>query len=809
MTTFRPSEPDGTGPHGLDIDAVDIDRNAILHDYRLAVRSREMSAHTRKEVQSGRAKFGSDGGGKELPLLAIAKNFHDGDWRSGYYRDQTLLLALGLTNVRSYFAQIYAHADLEHEPVSSGRQMVTHFGSRSLDAEGHWRDLTQQPNSAVDLSPTAAQMPRLVGLAQASKLYREGGFPSAGLSDHGNEVAFGTIGNGSTSEGLFWESLNAIGVLDVPAVISIFDDGYAISVTNKDQILGEDLSSLLEGFRRRGGAGYQLFRVPGWSYPDLLNVYGRAVAAARRDHVPAIVHVTELTQPFGHSSSGSHERYKSPERLAWEREFDPLPQMRDWMIRADVAPAAALDEIEASEAAWVQSEVQAAYQAYLESFEADAAKLRALLQDLEQQNPGASDDLDSATRALDRQNIVRPRGDLLETAHAALVATRTKDSPARAALSAWKKERSVQYQELFSDQVIGSKALNVELEPPALQEDAPRVPGAELLNRYFAAVFAQKPRVLTFGEDVGQLGGVNQSLLGLQEQFGVHRIADTGIREATILGQAIGLALRGLRPIAEIQYLDYLHYALQLLSDDVATLRWRSRGGQVAPLIVRTRGHRLEGVWHSGSLMGGIVHNVRGVHVCVPRDMTRAAGFYNTLLRGDDPGLVVEVLNGYRRKESVPSNLTEMTVPLGVTETLRQGRDITLLTYGALCTIALEAAERLADLGVELEVIDAQCLLPFDRHHRVAASVERTNRLLVVDEDVPGGASAFLLQKVLEEQQAYDSLDAPPRTLTAREHRPAYGGDGNFFSKPSALDIVETAYGMMHESDPAGFPVLD
>lgn len=799
----------GAEARGLELGAIEIDRNAILHDYRLAVRSREMSSHTRKEVQSGRAKFGSDGGGKELPLLAIAKNFRDGDWRSGYYRDQTLLLALGLTNVRSFFAQIYAHADPEHEPVSSGRQMVTHFGSRSLDAEGHWRDLTQQPNSAVDLSPTAAQMPRLVGLAQASKLYREGGFPSAGFSDRGNEVAFGTIGNGSTSEGLFWESLNAIGVLDVPAVVTVFDDGYAISVTNKDQILGEDLSALLEGFRRRGGAGYQLFRVSGWSYPELLEVYGRAVAAARRDHVPAIVHVTELTQPFGHSSSGSHERYKSRERLAWEREFDPLVQMRTWMLEADIAPAAALDEIEASEAAWVQSEVQAAYQAYLESFAEDAAGVRELLGELARACPEERQAVEAAASALDRQNIVRPRGDLLEAAHAALVATRGTDSQARRDLIAWQEHSRAGYQELFSDEVVGTLALDVPLVPPEIPEDPPRVAGAELLNRYFAATLEAQPRMLTFGEDVGRLGGVNQSLLGLQEQFGLHRVADTGIREATILGQAIGLALRGLRPIAEIQYLDYLHYALQLLSDDVATLRWRSRGGQAAPLIVRTRGHRLEGVWHSGSLMGGIVHNVRGVHVCVPRDMTRAAGFYNTLLRGDDPGLVIEVLNGYRRKEPLPSNLTAMTVPLGVPETLRRGEHITLVTYGALCTIALEAADRLTDLGVELEVVDAQCLLPFDRHHDVAESVQRTSRLLVVDEDVPGGASAYLLQKILEEQGAYDWLDAPPRTLTAREHRPAYGGDGNFFSKPSALDIVETAYSMMHESDPSRFPPFD
>ncbi len=817
MTT--PTHTRGSGPAGSGDDAPErftaarLTAEALLADYRLAVRSREMSAHTRKEVQSGRAKFGSDGGGKELPLLALARHFEPGDWRSGYYRDQTLMLALGTTSVRQFFAQIYAHADLEHEPASGGRQMVTHFASRSLDEEGNWRDLTRQYNSAADLSPTAAQMPRLVGLAQASKLYREGGFPATGFSRDGREIAFGTIGNGSTAEGHFWESINAIGVLGVPAVISVMDDGYAISVTNEHALLGEDLYQLLAGFERRGdGPGFQLFQVRGWDYEALLEVYQRATLEARRSHTPAIVHVTELTQPFGHSSSGSHERYKSAERLEWERAFDPLRKMREWMIERGIATPEQLDEVAAAEAAWVQDEVHTAYASYLASFFGERKACVELLETLTDRSQ-QKEELERAREELFRPNIVRPRGDLLEAVHRALVATREEVGQpdvqeARRALGAWRRAAQPRFQELYSSEVTGDRALQVAEVRPTIQADAPQVPGAEILNRYFDAAFRRDPRVLMFGEDVGRLGGVNQSMADMQERHGVHRVSDTGIREATILGQAIGLALRGLRPIAEVQYLDYLLYALQMLSDDVATLRWRTCGGQTLPLIVRTRGHRLEGVWHSGSPMAGILHNVRGVHVCVPRDMTRACGLYNTLLQGDDPGLVVEVLNGYRTREPLPSNLADVTVPLGVPESLREGSDITLVTYGALCDIALEAATRLEELDVSLEVFDAQTLLPFDREHRIAASVARTNRLMVVDEDTPGGASAFMLQHILEEQGAYDHLDSPPRTLTAQPHRPAYGGDGNFFSKPCELHIVEAAYALMHESDPRAFPSL-
>ena len=789
-----------------------LDLETILQDYRLAVRSREISKNTRREVLNGRAKFGAGGGGKELAGLAIAHQFRHGDWRSGYYRDQTLMLALGLLDVRSFFAQAYGHTDIEHEPTAGGRMMVTHFGSRALNPDGSQQNLMEQYNSAPDTSSTASQMPRLVGLAYASKLYRElealRQFKS--FSNEGNEVAFGTIGNGSTAEGQFWESVNAIGVLESPAVISIFDDGYGISVPNKYQMTKQDIGALLSGFQRETGSdeegqGFDVYTVRGWDYPALIEVYETATRNARERHIPALIHVTEMMQPYGHSTSGSHERYKSAERLAWEADHDPLPRMRSWMLAEGLTDEATLDSIEAEEKQFVLDEVQAAFDGMVESLEGDREALSALIDQIGAES-AKSHQLETIKQGMYKMKYPR-RSDFMVAAHKALLATRDENSSIRDQLKQWRKEKKDTYQPLFSDQIFADSQPTAYIEP-IYSNNAEDVPGYTILNKYFDAAFEREPRLITFGEDTGSIGGVNQSLAGLQKKYGELRITDTGIREMTILGQAIGLALRGLRPIAEMQYLDYLMYALQTMSDDLATMRWRSRGGHQAPVIVRTRGHRLEGVWHSGSLMGGIIHNVRGMHVCVPRDMTRAAGMYNTLLAGNDPALVVEVLLGYRQKERLPKNLADIMIPLGMPEILRPGSHITLVTYGALCKISMEAAIRLSQVGIEVELIDIQTLLPFDVNHTIVQSLEKTNHLLVVDEDVPGGASAFILQKILEEQNGYHWLDSLPKTLTGTEHRPAFSTDGNYFSKPNVEDIFETIYGMMHESNPQEFSLF-
>ncbi|MFK7804220.1 MAG: thiamine pyrophosphate-dependent enzyme [Anaerolineae bacterium] len=787
---------------------LDLDIQSILHDYRLAVRSREMSLNMRREVLNGRAKFGAGGGGKELAGLAMARQFKHGDWRSGYYRDQTLMLALGLLSIRSFFAQAYAHTDVEQEPTAAGRMMVTHFGSRTLNADGSWQNQTEQYNSSPDISSTAGQMPRLVGLAYASKLYREleSLHDYSTFSNHGNEVAFGTIGNGAAAEGQFWEAVNAIGVLESPAVISIFDDGYGISVPNKYQMTKDDIGALLSGFQRTSDSnGYDVYVVRGWDYPALVEVYETAVRNAREDHIPALIHVTEMMQPQGHSTSGSHERYKSAERLEWEKAHDPLPRMRQWLLDDGLTDAATLDEIEAEEKTFALDEVQAAFDAMVESLEGDREELSALIDQVGMES-AKSNQLETIKQGMYKMKYPR-RSDFMVVAHKALLATRDEDSLAHRRLKQWKKEKRDVYQPFFSDQMFAHTQSAASVEP-IYSNNAEEVPGYTILNRYFDAAFDREPRLITFGEDTGKIGGVNQSLAGLQQKYGELRISDTGIREMTILGQAIGLAMRGLRPIAEMQYLDYLMYALQTMSDDLATVRWRSRGGHQAPVIVRTRGHRLEGVWHSGSLMGGIIHNVRGMHVCVPRDMTRAAGFYNTLLAGNDPALVVEVLLGYRQKERLPKNLADIMIPLGVPEVLWPGSHITLVTYGALCKISMEAAIRLAQVGIEVEVIDVQTLLPFDVNHTIVESLKKTNHLLIVDEDVPGGASAFILQKIMEEQNGYHWLDSRPKTLTGTEHRPPFGTDGNYFSKPNVEDIFETVYEMMHESDPQRFPLF-
>ncbi|MDA0246022.1 MAG: thiamine pyrophosphate-dependent enzyme [Chloroflexi bacterium] len=784
----------------------------VVDDYRTAFRSRQASLIGRREVLSGRAKFGIFGDGKEAAQIAMAHAFRHGDFRSGYYRDQTFMLALGEISIQSFFAQLYAHTDLEKEPATGGRLMNAHFATRSLNPDGSWRDLTTQYNSASDISPTAAQMPRLVGLAYASRLYREIEelHQFAQFSRNGDEVAFGTIGNASTAEGMFWEAVNAIGVLGAPAVISIWDDGYGISVPNKHQMVKENLSVLLSGFQREEGSnGYDIYTVKGWDYPALVEAYQKAADNARQHHIPAIIHVIEVTQPQGHSTSGSHERYKTAERLAWEVEYDCVAKMRHWMLREELIGPQELEEMEREDTEAVRKEQQAAWQDYVNFVDKDRQAAAKIIQTIE-----AASAHQTAIRTA-REKLLRGRypnrREIMETIFDVLMLTRHEKMDGREQLIAWRNERRQAYVQEYSSDLWSESAespAHVQEVKPIYPAKAEEVTGFAVLNNYFETMFGRDPRIIAFGEDVGYLGDVNQAMAGLQAKYGHLRVSDTGIRETTIMGQAIGMAMRGLRPIAEIQYLDYILYALQIMSDDLATMRWRTRGGQKAPVIIRTRGHRLEGVWHSGSPMSSIIHMLRGIHVLVPRDMTRAVGFYNTLLQGDDPGLIVEVLNGYRKKERLPENLADITIPLGVPEVLREGADVTLITYGAMCQLAMDAAEDLHAVGIEVEVIDVQSLLPFDIHHRIGQSLAKTNRLVCVDEDVPGGATAYMLQQVLEVQGGYRHLDAEPRTLNALEHRPAYGSDGNYFSKPNREEIFEAVYELMHECDPQSFPIF-
>ena len=778
----------------------------ILRDYTLAAQSRQASLIGRREVFSGKAKFGIFGDGKEIAQIAMAKAFRKGDFRSGYYRDQTFMFAIGATTIQHYFAQLYAHADVTQEPNSAGRQMNAHFATRSLDENGRFRTLTEQFNSSADISPTGAQMPRLVGLGYASRLYREleALHQFSQFSHNGAEIAWGTIGNASAAEGMFWEAVNAIGVLQAPVIISIWDDGYGISVPNEFQMVKQNLTELLSGFRREPGSrdGYDIYTVKGWDYPALIEAYQQAAEVARRDHVPAIVHVVEMTQPQGHSTSGSHERYKSAERLAWEEEYDCLRQMRRWIIEQRIAAAGELDQIERNAQKLVENIKVKAWKAYTLPFHKERDEAVALIQAV---NP------DSALAAQLAAKQTPYRRDILTAVHDTLIAARHQSTPARDRLAQW-HQAQVAVNRARAGSHLTSQSAEAAVHVPVVQAmyapDAPELNGFQILNAAFDAMLARDPRVIAFGEDVGRLGGVNQSFAGLQEKYGLLRVSDTGIRETTIVGQAIGMAMRGLRPIAEIQYLDYLLYALQIMSDDLATVQWRTAGGQKAPVIVRTRGHRLEGVWHSGSPMGAVVHLLRGVNVLVPRNMVQAAGFYNTLLQSDEPGLVVEVLSGYRLKEKLPANLAEMTVPLGVPEVLRSGDDVTLVTYGAGCRLALDAAEQLTAVGISLEVVDVQSLLPFDVHGRIRQSLQKTSRIIFMDEDVPGGATAYMMQQVIEAQGGFQWLDVEPRTLTAQPHRPAFGTDGNYFSKPNVQDVFDMVYDLMHESDPAAYPAF-
>jgi pyruvate/2-oxoglutarate/acetoin dehydrogenase E1 component/TPP-dependent pyruvate/acetoin dehydrogenase alpha subunit len=791
----------------------------IINDYRLAYRSRQVSLIGRREVMTGKAKFGIFGDGKEVVQLAMARAFRKGDWRSGYYRDQTLMFALGLTTIQEFFAQLYAHADVGADPATAGRAMTAHFATRSLNPDGSWVNLLEQVNSAIDLSPTAAQMPRLVGLAYASKLFRElpelAGFNQ--FSKDGNEIAFGTIGNASCAEGLFWEALNAIGVLGASALIAIYDDGYGISVENEQQIIKGNLSDLLRGFQRDPGrcwgydnCGYDLYTVPGWDYPRLVQTFNKAAAIVRSEHAPAIVHVNDLTQPQGHSTSGSQERYKPPERLQWERDFDCLKKFREWIEAQGIATPEALDGFEAEDRRQVEAIRKQAWQAYITPIEDERRQVAGLIDQLAGSSRHAAEGLNQVKgKLLSNPNPLRR--DTMAAIHAALTTVRQEQNPAKDALIAWKNAQEPVNEDRYGSHLYSQSAespLNVPEVKPVYSDSSPLLYGFEVLNAGFDAALKRDPRLIAFGEDVGRLGDVNQGMRGLQEKYGYYRVSDTGIREATIVGQAIGLALRGLRPIAEVQYLDYVLYALQILSDDLATLHWRTKGGQKAPVIVRTRGHRLEGIWHSGSPMAGIINYSRGMHVLVPRDMTQAAGFYNTLLRGDDPALVVEVLNGYRIRERLPDNIGEFTVPLGVPDVIRPGADATIVTYGACCRIALEAAERLSAVGIDAEVIDVQTLLPFDLHGRILESLKKTSRILFVDEDVPGGTTAYMYQHVLEAQGGYNWLDSPARTLTGKPHRPAYGSDGDYFSKPNTEAIFEAVYEMMSEADPHQYPMF-
>jgi pyruvate/2-oxoglutarate/acetoin dehydrogenase E1 component/TPP-dependent pyruvate/acetoin dehydrogenase alpha subunit len=762
---------------------------------------------------SGKAKFGIFGDGKELPQLALSRFFQKGDFRSGYYRDQTLIFALGVSSVQEYFAQLYAHADTAADPASGGRQMNAHFATRSLNPDGSWRSLTDQFNTSADISPTGSQMPRLTGLAYASRLYRELEElrDSTQFSNNGSEIAWGMIGNASCAEGMFWETVNAIGVLRSPAIVSIWDDGYGISVTNQHQMVKQNIGELLQGFQRAPNTrdGYDIYIVRAWDYPALINTYRRAAETARRDHVPALIHVTEVTQPQGHSTSGSHERYKPPERLAWEEEYDCLRQFRLWLLDNGIAAEAELDAIESTAYATVEAARAAAWEAYLAPIRAEAQELADIL-DETAVNGQARSELARIKDELTKKPAPL-RADLLAAAQQALLTLRSGTPPQREVLANWKRRKSAEGDARYGDHLLSHTARAATRIPevkPVYSANAPVLQGFQIMNACFDHILAAHPDVVAFGEDLGKIGDVNQGFAGLQEKYGELRVADTGIRETTIIGQAIGLAMRGIRPIAEIQYLDYLLYALQIMSDDLATVRWRSAGGQCAPVIIRTRGHRLEGVWHSGSLMAGMFNLLHGIHILVPRDMVRAAGFYNTLLKSDDPGLVVEVLNGYRLKEQLPDNLADFTVPLGVPEVIRPGTDVTLVTYGASCRLVLAAAERLAETGIQAEVVDVQSLLPFDLHGKIAESLHKTSRIVFIDEDVPGGGTAFMLQQVIEKQDGYALLDSAPRTLSAKAHRPAYGSDGNYWSKPNVETVFETVYALMHEVSPARFPLF-
>lgn len=798
-------------------------KKEVLHDYKIAKISRECSLLGRREVLTGKAKFGIFGDGKEVPQLAMAKAFKKGDFRSGYYRDQTFMMAIGELSAQQFFAGLYAHTDIEADPMSAGRQMGGHFATHSLQENGHWKNLTQQYNSSSDISPTAGQMPRLLGLAQASKVYRNEKSVAykTNFSNKGNEVAWGTIGNASTSEGLFFETINAAGVLQVPMIINVWDDDYGISVHAKHQTTKESISEILKGFQRdEKNKGYEIFVVKGWDYVQLMNIYQKAAKIAREEHVPVLIHVKELTQPQGHSTSGSHERYKDKERLAWEKEHDCLAKMREWILDFELETETGetlrfingeeeLILLEKEAKKEVTNAKRNAWNAFLNEIKSELLEVSDLLKKIATKSKNQNF---INKHINDLNDIKEPtRKDVLSTARKCLWYVRDENINGKTELQKFIKDALLKAHDKYSSHLTSeteASAIKVLEETPKYAPEKNLVDGRIVMRNNFDAILTKHKDVLIFGEDAGFIGDVNQGLEGLQEKYGDIRISDTGIREATILGQGIGLAMRGLRPIAEIQYLDYLLYALQIMSDDLATLRYRTFGKQKAPLIIRTRGHRLEGIWHAGSPMGAIINSLRGIHVLVPRNMTKAAGFYNTLLEGDDPALVIECLNGYRLKEELPTNLGEFKTKIGVVETIKEGTDITIVSYGSTLRIVEDAAKDLAQVGINIEIIDAQSLLPFDLDHDCVKSLAKTNKLLVVDEDVPGGASAYILQEILETQNGYQYLDSKPATLSAKAHRPAYGTDGDYFSKPSSEDVFEKVYGIMNEFNPERFKSL-
>jgi 2-oxoisovalerate dehydrogenase E1 component len=786
-------------------------RNEVLNDFRLANASRQASLLGRKEVLTGKAKFGIFGDGKEIAQIAMAKQFMPGDFRSGYYRDQTFMFATGLSDLTAFFCQLYAHPDVNAEPSSAGRSMNGHFATRSLNEDGSWKNLASIKNSSSDISPTAAQMPRLVGLAWASKLFRNNPelHQLKEFSNQGNEVAFGTIGDASTSEGLFFESINAAGVLQIPMAVSVWDDGYGISVPASYQTTKQNISEILKGFERNEkGEGYLILRARGWDYPGLCEMYAYGIKVCREEHVPVLFHIQEMTQPQGHSTSGSHERYKSKERLVWEEEFDCIRKMREWIISTAIATDEECAAIEAEAKKDAQDCRKKAWEMFMNPVREEIKILTSMLDRISSET-NAAENISKVKAEL--LAVIDPsRRDIMVATQKALRYCRMESSSAIDDLRIWLKEYNEQNYERYNSNLYSESefsAVKITSVDPVFNDESPLIDGREILQANFDALFANDKRLIAFGEDLGRIGDVNQGFAGLQSKYGELRITDCGIREATIAGQGIGLALRGLRPIAEIQYLDYLMYALQILSDDLASLQYRTKGGQKAPVIIRTRGHRLEGIWHSGSPMGMILGALRGIRVLVPRNMVQAAGFYNTMIASDEPALIIECLNGYRLKERLPVNIGEYRIPVGVPEILQEGSDLTILTYGSCVRIAQEAIPQLNEMNISVELIDVQTLLPFDIHHSIVKSIQKTNKLLVFDEDVPGGASAYILQSVLEDQHAYQWLDATPRTLTAKAHRPAYGSDGDYFSKPSVEEVINIVNEIMHDYDPVKYPL--
>ena len=787
-------------------------KEEVLADFKLATLSRECSLLGRKEVLTGKAKFGIFGDGKEVAQLAMAKNFRNGDWRSGYYRDQTFMMAIGQLTAEQFFAGLYANTDPAQEPFSAGRQMGGHFATATLNEDGSWKNLMEQKNSSADISPTAGQMPRLLGLALASKVFRQNpdlkDYPQ--FSNGGNEVAFGTIGDASTSEGPFWETINAACVLEVPMAMSVWDDGYGISVDKKYQTTKESISEALAGFHTEGDTnGLKIFKTKGWDYAHLCQTYEEAVSFCRKEHTPVLIHVEEVTQPQGHSTSGSHERYKSKERMEWAKEYDCLAQFKHWIVSQGIATEDDLNATQKSIKKEVRQMQKKAWANFCAPIQAEAQEATQLMEQLAAESSNAAfinPIKDSLAAAIDPI-----RKDIISAVRKTLRLVRHEESAAKNQLIDWLNTQKTANHDRYSAYLHSQSNENAlsTLEVPAIYtDDSPMVDGRLVLRDNFDWWFNHTPLILTFGEDVGKIGGVNQSMENMQERFGELRVSDTGIRECTIIGQGIGMAMRGLRPVAEIQYLDYLLYGIQILSDDLATVQYRTKGRQKAPLIIRTRGHRLEGIWHAGSPMGMIINSLRGIYVCVPRNMTQAAGFYNTLLNADDPALVVEPLNGYRTKEKMPSNLGEFKLPLGVPEIVEEGTDITLVSYGSTFNLATQAVQQLKEVGISVELIDARTLLPFDNKHLIVESLKKTNRLLIVDEDVPGGATAYMLDKIVNEQGGYYHLDAEPVTLSAKAHRPAYSSDGDYFSKPSIEDIFDSAYAIMHEANPSAFPKI-